>query len=126
MDRGVDVDMHMDMDMDMDVKTTWTWNLEMDMDTDTDTIYLTSIRTEVNRNSICFGSVSVFFAKLLCNGQWPFFFFFGLFRMVFGCFGYIETPKQAVLILKRNTRNKRPISDSNETSFGYIETKLVS
>jgi hypothetical protein len=52
---------------------------------------------------------------------------FGLFRMVFGCFGYIETPKQAVSILKRN---KRLVSDSAETSFGssfgYIETKLVS
>ncbi len=33
------------------------------------------------------------------------FFCFGLFRMVFGCLGYIETPKQAVLILKRNNRN---------------------
>ncbi len=48
------------------------------------------------------------------------------FRMVFGCFGYIETPKQAVSILKRNNRNKRLVSDSAETSFGYIETKLVS
>ncbi len=50
--------------------------------------------------------------------------------MVFGCFGYIETPKQAVSILKRNNRNKRLVSDIAETSFGssfgYIETKLVS
>jgi hypothetical protein len=46
--------------------------------------------------------------------------------MVFGCFGYIETPKQAVLILKQNNRNKRLVSDSAETSFSYIETKQVS
>jgi hypothetical protein len=45
-------------------------------------------------------------------------------------FGYIETPKQAVLILKRNNGNKRLVSDKSETSFGsnfgYIERKLVS
>jgi hypothetical protein len=46
--------------------------------------------------------------------------------MVFGCFGYIETPKQAVLILKQNNHNKRLVSDSAETSFSYIETKQVS
>ncbi len=59
-----------------------------------------------------------------------FFFCFGLFWMVFGWFGYIETPKQAVSILKRNNRNKRLVSYSVETSFGssfgYIETQLVS
>jgi hypothetical protein len=53
---------------------------------------------------------------------------FLLFRIVFRCFGYIETPKQAVSILKLN-RNKRLVSDSVETifgsSFGFIETKLV-
>ncbi len=55
--------------------------------------------------------------------------------MDYGCFGYVETPKQetpkqAVPILQRNNRNKRLVSDSAETSFGsnfgYIETKLVS
>jgi hypothetical protein len=55
---------------------------------------------------------------------------FLLFRMVFGCFGYIETPKQSVSMLKRNNRNKRHVEASAETSFGssfgYIETKLVS
>jgi hypothetical protein len=55
---------------------------------------------------------------------------FLLFRFVFGWFGYIETPKQTVSILQRNNRNKRLVSDSVETSFGssfgYIETKLVS
>jgi hypothetical protein len=55
---------------------------------------------------------------------------FGLFWMVFGYFGYIETPKQAVSILQRNNQVKRLVSDSAETSFGssfgYIETKLVS
>ncbi len=52
--------------------------------------------------------------------------FFVLFWMVFECFGHIETPKQAVSILKRNNQNKRHVSDSAETSFGFIETKLVS
>jgi hypothetical protein len=58
------------------------------------------------------------------------FFCFVLFRKVFECFCYIETPKQAVSILKRNNRNKRLVSDSAEiscgSSFGYIETKLIS
>jgi hypothetical protein len=31
--------------------------------------FFVSVRTETNRNSICFGSVSVFFAKLSCNGH---------------------------------------------------------
>ncbi len=31
---------------------------------------------------------------------------FLLFQMVFGCFGYIETPKQAISILKRNNRKQ--------------------
>jgi hypothetical protein len=39
-------------------------------------------------------------------------------------FGYIETPKQAVSILKRNNRNKRLVSDSFGFSYGYIETKV--
>jgi hypothetical protein len=37
--------------------------------------------------------------------------------MIFGCFGYIKTPKQAVSILERNNRNKRLVSDSAETSL---------
>jgi hypothetical protein len=60
------------------------------------------------------------------HGHGHFSFVFGLFRIAFGCFGYIETPRQAVSILKRNSRNKHLVSDSAETSFGYIETKLVS
>ncbi len=58
------------------------------------------------------------------------FLLFCFFRMVFRCFGYIETPKQANLILKRNNRSKRLFSDSAKTnfssSFTYIKTKLVS
>ncbi len=45
-----------------------------------------------------------------------------LFRFVsevFGYLGYIETPKQAVSILKRNNRNKSLVSDSAETNFGF-------
>jgi hypothetical protein len=45
-----------------------------------------------------------------------------LFRFVsevFGYLGYIETPKQAVPILKRNNRKKRLVSDSAETNFGF-------
>ncbi len=94
----VDVDMDINKDMDVDV------DMDMEMDTDSRHDFL---QTERNRNSICFGSVSVFFAKLSGNGHDHFSFCFGLFRLVFGCFGYIETPKQAVLILKRNNRNKR-------------------
>ncbi len=45
--------------------------------------------------------------------------------MVFECFGYFETPKQAFLILKQNNGNKCLVSDSAKTSFGYIETKQV-
>jgi hypothetical protein len=37
------------------------------------------------------------------------------------CFGSIETPKR-----KRNNRNKHFVSDSDETSFGCFESKLVS
>ncbi len=36
---------------------------DMDMDTDTDTIFC-FLSTKTNQNAICFGSVSVFFAKL--------------------------------------------------------------
>jgi hypothetical protein len=46
--------------------------------------------------------------------------------MVFGCFGYFETPKQAVSILKRNNQNKRLVSDSDETSFGSSFGDIVS
>jgi hypothetical protein len=40
-------------------------DVDMETDKDTDTIFFVSVRTEINRNSICFGSVSVFSAKLL-------------------------------------------------------------
>jgi hypothetical protein len=59
-----------------------------------------------------------------------FFFFFGLFRFLFLCFGSFETPKHAVSILNRKNRNKRLVPDSVETSFGSsfgcFESKLVS
>ncbi len=35
-----------------------------------------------------------------------FFFCFGLFRIIFGCSGYIETPKHAIQIFKRNSRKQ--------------------
>ncbi len=53
-----------------------------------------------------------------------------LVRLVFFCFGCIETPKLPVSILKRNNRNKRLVLDSAETSFGSsfgcFDTKQVS
>jgi hypothetical protein len=56
--------------------------------------------------------------------------FFGLFRLFSFCFGSFETPKLPVSIFNRNNRNKRLVSDSFETSFGYsfgcFESKLVS
>jgi hypothetical protein len=49
---------------------------------------------------------------------------------VLGYFGYFETPKQVVLILKQNNRNKHLFFGSAETSFGssfvYLKTKLCS
>jgi hypothetical protein len=61
---------------------------------------------------------------------YQFYVFFGLFRLLFHCYGSIEIPKLAVSIMNRNNRNKRPVSDSVETSFGSIfgcfESKLVS
>ncbi len=109
--------------------------------------FLFSVRTETNRNSICFSCLLVcFFAK-------PKIFFFNLFqflsmfrtgiettktnrtygmgnkmvdisanlllfRLVFCLFWLFRTPKLPVSILKRNNRNKRLVSDSAETSFG--------
>jgi hypothetical protein len=81
------------------------------MDTDSDMIFCFG-SNQNKPNSLCFGSVSVIFAKLSSNGHghghgqwtWPFFFCFGLFRIVFECCGYIETQKQATSILKRNNR----------------------
>jgi hypothetical protein len=110
------------------------------------TRFFVSVRTETNRNSMCFGSVLVFFAvcfetnqnknsvfrnkpklkinTFLCNGhgrghgQ-------GYFSIVSVCFGW----SFGVSVISKN-RNKRLVSDSVETSFGssfgYIETKLVS
>jgi hypothetical protein len=61
------MDMGMDVDMDMDIhRRGHVMDLDMELDTDTDTIFFVSVRTEINRNSICFG----LFAKLLCNGHW--------------------------------------------------------
>ncbi len=55
---------------------------------------------------------------------------FAWFRFVSVNFGLTETPKLAVLLKKRNNRNKRFVSDSAETSFGSsfgcFESKLVS
>jgi len=57
-------------------------------------------------------------------------FIFGWFWLVLFCFSSIETPKLAVLVKKRNNRNKHLVSDSAETSFGssfvFFEAKLVS
>ncbi len=41
-----------------------------------------------------------------------------LFRLAFVCFGCFKTPKLPVSILKRNSQNKCPDSDSAKTSFG--------
>ncbi len=55
---------------------------------------------------------------------------FGLFRFISVYFGLTETPKLAVSLWKRNNRNKRFVSDSAETGFGFsfgcFESKLVS
>jgi hypothetical protein len=84
-----------------------------------------SVRTETNRNSICFGCFSVCFAK-------PKNIFFGLIR----CFGPAsKQPKQTEFSRNKpkkslNNRNKRLVSNSAETSFGSsfscFDTKLVS
>jgi hypothetical protein len=64
------------------------------------------------------------------HGNGRFSFVSDSFKIVFGCFGYIETPKQAGSLLKRNNRNKLLVSNSAEisfgSSFGYVGTKLVS
>jgi hypothetical protein len=52
-------------------------------------------------------------------------FYSPLFQRIFG-FGYTETPKRPLSILKRKNRSKSLGSDSAETSFSYIGTKLVS
>jgi hypothetical protein len=54
------------------------------------------------------------------------FFCFGLFQTVFGCFGYIETPKQAVSTLKRNNGNKRLVSDSAGTTVVSVPVLVMS
>jgi hypothetical protein len=102
-----------------------------------------SVRTETNRNSICFGCFSICFSVSDCyrnnrNKQnlWYgeikrliFEQICGCFCWSFVCFGCFETPKLPVLILKRNNRNKRLVLDSAETSFGSsfscFDTKLV-
>ncbi len=57
----------------------------------------------------------------------PFFFRFGLFRLVLGCF---VTPRLAVSILKRNSHSKSLVWVVPKLVFGssqgYVETKLVS
>jgi hypothetical protein len=96
-------------------------------------------RFEMNRNkkSAFRNKPKLKIITLFCNGHGRghghghgLFSFVSFFRMVFECFACIETPKQAVSVLKRNNRNKHLVSDSAETSFGssfdYIETKLVS
>jgi hypothetical protein len=48
MDLDMDMDMDLDMDMNIDVNTTRTWTWKW-------TGFFVSVRTEINRNSICFG-----------------------------------------------------------------------
>jgi hypothetical protein len=69
-----------DMDMDKD----------MDMEMDTDTVFFVSVR---HGTDMC---VYMDMDMTVC------FCFF--FRILFGCFGFVETPKQVVSILKRNNR----------------------
>jgi hypothetical protein len=110
-----------------------------------------SVRTEKNRNSICFGCFSVcfsrnpkkFFGLFRCSGPvrnnrnkqnlW-----YGefktvdiltnllLFRLVFFCFGCFKTPKLPVSILKRNNWNNRLVSDSAETTVVSVPVSVVS
>jgi hypothetical protein len=67
--------------------------------------------TNQNKKSVFQNKPELMNNTLLCNGhvqrhghnhghgwKWTFFFCFGLFQMVFGCFGYIKTPKQPVSI----------------------------
>jgi hypothetical protein len=127
MEMDTDLDMEMDTDLDMEMDT----DLDMEMDTDLDMEMDTDLDMEMDTHSdviFCFGSnrnkpkLDLFrsFSRNchVIDKDMDMVIFFGFFRMVFGCFGYIETPKQAVLILKQNNRNKHLVSDSAETSFG--------
>jgi hypothetical protein len=91
----------------------------MEMDTNTDTIFF-FVRTEINRDSICFGSVSVFFAKLfyvMNMGVYMDMAIFLLFRFVshdLWMFRLYRNTEISCFDIKRNNRNKRLVSDSAE------------
>jgi hypothetical protein len=59
-----------------------------------------SVRTETNRNSICFGSFSVCFAKLITN-------FFGLFRFVSVFRTRFETTETNRSVSKQTEKNEK-------------------
>jgi hypothetical protein len=67
-----------------------------------------SVRTETNRNSTCFGSFSVCFAK-------PINYFFGLFR----CFGSISKQPKQTDLFRNNPKKGKKAGDFEKIHYTY-------